>query len=140
MANLVYMALVFYVILVGPTAAQTTGTTSRGGGTNLANPYGAVSLPTTTATQTSSATTTGTAVTTGGSPIGSSSGTRSASGTQSSTSGTVGSTSSARTTAGGSSATGTAAVSNVPAWVLCPPAGATGLEPFVAGTRLSCAP
>jgi len=63
MAKLVYMALLFYVILVGPTAAQTTGTTSRGGGTNLANPYGAVSLPTTTATQTSSATTTGTAVT-----------------------------------------------------------------------------
>src|SRR5215469_17004326 len=106
MAKLVYMALLFYVILVGPTAAQTTGTTSRGGGTNLANPYGAVSLPTTTATQTSPAT---------------------ASGTQSSTSGTVGSTSSARATAGGSSATGTAAVSNVPAWVLCPPAGATGL-------------
>jgi hypothetical protein len=53
----------------------------------------------------------------------------------------VGSTSSARTTAGGSSATGTAAVSNnVPAWVLCPPAGAAGLEPFVAGTRLACAP
>ena len=37
------------------------------------------------------------------------------------------------------SATGTAS-SNVPTWLLCPPSGASGMEPFVAGTSLSCAP
>src|SRR5215469_7370824 len=36
-------------------------------------------------------------------------------------------------------ATGTAS-SNVPTWLLCPPSGASGMEPFVAGTSLSCAP
>src|SRR5262249_41889785 len=42
---------------------------------------------------------------------------------------------------GGSSASATgAASSNVPAWLLCPPPGASGIEPFVTGTNLSCAP
>jgi len=137
MAKRIYMALLFSVVLADPAAAQSSGVA----GTNLANPYDAVSLPTATATQTSAATTTGTAATSGGSTTGGSSATGSTIGTQPSTAPTAGSTSSARTTVGGSSATGTAAVSNgVPAWVLCPPAGATGLEPFVVGTSLSCAP
>jgi hypothetical protein len=38
------------------------------------------------------------------------------------------------------SATSPAASSRVPAWVLCPPSGASGLEPFLTGTNLSCAP
>jgi hypothetical protein len=135
------IALLLWVALIFSAAAQTAGTTGGVAGTNLANPYGAVSLPTGIATQTSSATTTGAAAASAGSATGSSAATGSASGTQSSTLGAAGSTSSARTTSGGSSATGTAGVStNVPAWILCPPAGAMGLEPFVAGTGLSCTP
>jgi hypothetical protein len=42
---------------------------------------------------------------------------------------------------GGSSGSATAAPSSgVPAWVLCPPSGALGMQPFLAGTDLSCAP
>src|SRR5215469_3912134 len=32
------------------------------------------------------------------------------------------------------------ASSNVPTWLLCPPAGASGNEPLLTGTKLSCAP
>jgi hypothetical protein len=152
MAKPFCIALLFWVALIFSAAAQTTGTSGGVAGTNLASPYGAVSLPTGIATQTGSATTTGAAaastgsttgaaVPAGGSTTGSSPAAGSASGSQASALGVAGSTSSARATSGGSSATGTAAVStNVPAWILCPPAGGTGLEPFVAGTGLSCAP
>jgi hypothetical protein len=41
----------------------------------------------------------------------------------------------------GSTATAPAAASNVaPAWILCLPPGATGEQPFLEGTDLSCAP
>jgi hypothetical protein len=29
---------------------------------------------------------------------------------------------------------------SVPAWLVCPPSGASGMQPFVTGTDLSCAP
>ena len=42
---------------------------------------------------------------------------------------------------GRSSPTGAATSSNsVPAWMLCPPSGASGIAPFLTGTGLSCAP
>jgi hypothetical protein len=34
----------------------------------------------------------------------------------------------------------TAPSSGIPAWVLCQPSGASGMQPFTAGTGLSCAP
>ena len=101
--------------LVLPAAAQTTGTTSGVGGITLANPYGAVTLPTTTATTATVGPTT--------------------------TAATGGSTTSGSARSAGSSGTGTTArSSSVPSWLLCPPTGAGGLAPFVTGTDLSCAP
>src|SRR6516162_1721344 len=49
------------------------------------------------------------------------------------------SSSSARSAGSSGSATGTAS-SNIPAWLLCPPSGASGMGAFVTGTSLSCAP
>jgi hypothetical protein len=40
----------------------------------------------------------------------------------------------------GQSSTGVPASGNVPAWLTCPPSGASGIAPFLAGTDLSCAP
>jgi hypothetical protein len=144
---------VLWLALTLPAAAQTAATTSSvpvaGGG--LANPYGAVNLPTTTntavtAAQTNSAAAALTATTPGGSTTGSSStgaasSTGSGSGSASSVATTGGSTTSGSTGSGNSSATGTTARSSTaPGWVLCPPTGASGLAPFVTGTDLSCAP
>jgi hypothetical protein len=42
--------------------------------------------------------------------------------------------------AGTSGSAATARANSAPAWVLCPPPGASGAEPFVDGTNLSCAP
>jgi hypothetical protein len=51
------------------------------------------------------------------------------------------SVSSSQATSGGSSGGTTAAPSvSVPGWVLCPPSGASGMQPFLNGTELSCAP
>ena len=116
--------------LVLPAAAQTTGTTSGVGGITLANPYGAVTLPTTTATTATVGPTT-TAAT--GSTSGGGGGSNGAA--------TGGSTTSGSARSAGSSGTGTTArSSSVPSWLLCPPTGAAGLAPFVTGTDLSCAP
>ena len=148
MAKPLRLALLLPVVLAASAAAQ-TATTSRGvTGTSLASPYGAVSLPANTITATSAATATpsssaagtGTGASSGGAASGASSATGS-SGTRSSTLGSVGAASSGRTASSGSSGGGAAGPSiNVPAWLLCPPAGAGGLAPFVAGTDLSCAP
>jgi hypothetical protein len=40
----------------------------------------------------------------------------------------------------GQSNAGVAASGNVPAWLTCPPSGASGIAPFLTGTDLSCAP
>jgi len=51
------------------------------------------------------------------------------------------SVSSSQATSGGSSGGTNAAPSlSVPGWVMCPPSGASGMQPFLNGTDLSCAP
>jgi hypothetical protein len=50
-------------------------------------------------------------------------------------------TSSSRAASGGSSGSATTAPSSgAAAWVVCPPSGASGVQPFLVGTDLSCAP
>lgn len=134
MAKRLYISLLFLIVLAGPAAAQTTATTSGTAGITLANLYGAVALPGTTATSSTAAAAPSTAVASPSSANGSSAG----SGAGPSTAPAA---SSATPGSSGSSKAGTAANSNnVPAWLLCPPSGATGMAPFVTGTNLSCAP
>src|SRR5215813_7842828 len=55
--------------------------------------------------------------------------------------GTAGATSPSGPISRGFSATATTAPpSGTPAWVLCPPSDASGLQPFLTGTDLSCPP
>jgi len=128
MARPLYMALLFSVVLADPAAAQTSGIA----GTTLASPYGAVTLLGTTVAPSTAATAPGNSAAStssgGGSGAGAGAGT---------------SAPAASPASGGSAAAGTATRSssnNVPAWLLCPPSGATGMAPFVTGTNLSCAP
>jgi hypothetical protein len=111
------------------TSTPATGSTSRGSATGSGSGGGA--------TGTGSSASGSRGSTSGGSATGSGSG-GGAAGTGSSASGGRGSTSSS---SGGSSGAATAApASSVPSWLLCPPSGAPGMEPFVTGTNLSCAP
>jgi hypothetical protein len=61
-------------------------------------------------------------------------------GTSSSTASPATTTSTTSAGASSSTASPAAASSTVPSWLLCPPLGASGMEPFIAGTNLSCAP
>jgi len=128
-----YMALLFLIVLARVAPAQTAATTGGVAGTSLANPYGALTLPGTT-TPSSGAAGQGSSTASTSSAGGSGSGAGAGSGASAAT----GAPASSR-----SAVTGTAArsgSSNVPAWLLCPPPGATGTAPFVTGTDLSCAP
>jgi len=128
-----YTGFLFSLMLAGPAAAQTAATTGGVAGTSLANPYGALTLPGTT-TPSSGAAGQGSSTASTSSAGGSGSGAGAGSGASAAT----GAPASSR-----SAVTGTAArsgSSNVPAWLLCPPPGATGTAPFVTGTDLSCAP
>ena len=130
MAKPLYMALLFSVVLADAAAAQTSGIA----GTGLANPYGAVTLPGATVAPPITATAPSNSAASTSSGGGSGTGAGAAPGT---------SAPAASPASGGSAAAGTAARSssnNVPAWLLCPPSGATGVAPFVTGTNLSCAP
>ena len=133
MVKPLYTAFLFSLMLAGPAAAQTTATTGGTAGTSLANPYGAVTLPgTTTPTSGAAGQSSSTASTS------SAGGSGSGAGGGSGASAAAGAPASSR-----SAATGTAArsgSSNVPAWLLCPPPGASGMAPFATGTGLSCAP
>src|SRR5947209_1540279 len=101
---------------VSPAAAATASTTTGGSSTGSA----------------------GAAPSTNGASGGSSGG---GSGGRSSAASNTGSTSSASAASGGSSGSPVAAPSSsVPSWVLCPPSGASGMQAFLAGTDLSCAP
>src|SRR5271167_3206523 len=105
-----------------------TGTSVSAGSSTIANPA--------TATQATPGTTTG------GSATGSAGGAPSTGGASGGASGSRSSTtSSSGANSGGSSGSAATAPSiSVPAWVLCPPSGALGLQPFLAGTDISCAP
>jgi hypothetical protein len=130
MAKPLYMALLFSVVLADLAAAQTSGVS----GTTVANPYGAVTLPGTTVAPSTAATAPSNSAASSSSGGGSGTGAGA---------GPVTSAPAASAALGGSAAAGTAARSssnNVPAWLLCPPSGATGMAPFVTGTGLSCAP
>jgi hypothetical protein len=130
MAKRVYMALLFSVVLGESAAAQTSGIAGAG----LTNPYGAVTLR---GTMTPSNGAAGS----NNSPTGVSTGVSSSVGAGSARSTTSAASSSGQSGSGGSSAPGTAAsTSSVPAWLLCPPSGASGMAPFLTGTNLSCAP
>jgi hypothetical protein len=161
------MGAVRYAVLVSiaaafPALAQTAatpggitrnGTVILGTGTSVSAVSPATSGTPAAATQATATTTTGgsTTVSAGGAPStggasggGASGGGASgggASGSRSSTPGISGSPSSSRAASGGSSGSATTAPSSsAPAWVLCPPSGASGMQPFLAGTDLSCAP
>src|SRR5215471_14193279 len=85
-----------------------------------------------------------TATTTGGPRSGSTAALTSPAGTstgRASTTGNARSASSSQATSGGSPGGAAPAPSvSVPGWVLCPPSGASGSQPFLNGTELSCAP
>src|SRR6516162_2249132 len=148
MMRLVSYATLFSVAIVAHAFAQTTvspsGVTS-GGVVNLGNNVTVLSTVTGANPSTVIATQPTTPTISGAAPGGSNAGTAttssSAGGGTASASGTPRARSSSSPSSGGSSAsaTGTAS-SNVPAWLLCPPSGASGTEPFVSGTSLSCAP
>jgi hypothetical protein len=142
------VAIAFLVALwsgsAPPASAQTAATGSGVAGTARATPYGGITLPSVTATATTTATTTaaastatkGSGASAGGSGAAASGSAAAAVGSGLGTSnGSATATNPATSTASAPAATGTA-----PAWLLCPPAGAGGSEPFVAGTNLSCAP
>jgi hypothetical protein len=61
-------------------------------------------------------------------------------GAGSSAAGNPGRATSARTTAGSAGSATGATSGGAPAWIVCPPSGALGTEPFLTGTGLSCAP
>src|SRR5215468_4815202 len=114
------------VVALGNSSTSLTATTT-GINASLAAPV-----------QSTSSTATGTTVagsTPGTAPTGAASGGGSAS-TPSSASRAA---SSASPAGSSGSATGVAS-SKVPNWLLCSPSGASGMEPFLAGTNLSCAP
>jgi hypothetical protein len=151
------MGAVRYAVLVSiaaafPALAQTAatpggvtrnGTVTLGAGTSASAVSPATSVTPAAATQATASTTTGGSTTgsAGGAPStsGASGG---ASGSRSSTPGISGSPSSSRPVSGGGSSGSatTAPSSSAPAWVMCPPSGASGIQPFLAGTALSCAP
>ena len=131
MVKPLYTAFLFSLVLAGPAVAQTAATTGGVAGTSLANPYGAVTLP---GTPTPSS---------GAAGQSSSTASTSSAGGSGSGAGAGSGTSAPAPASSRSAATGTAArsgSSNVPAWLLCPPPGASGMAPFVTGTDLSCAP
>jgi hypothetical protein len=129
MAKRLYVVLLLSVVLSGSAFAQISGTA----GGSLANPYGAVTLPGIT-------TPSGVAAGSNGPPAGTSVAGGSG-GAVSAPPATSASSSPGQSRSNGSSATGATAGSNsVPAWLLCPPSGASGLAPFLTGTNLSCAP
>jgi len=114
-------------ILANPSASSPILASPAASSPILANP--AASTPSTAGT-----------TTTGGSGSGSAGGVAS-SGGNSSTLGNAGATPSSAAVSRGSSATAaTAPSSSAPAWALCPPSGASGLQPFLTGTDISCAP
>jgi hypothetical protein len=120
MAKRLYIVLLLSVVLSGSAFAQTSGTAGAG----LTNPYGAVALP-------------GTAAGSSSPPAGAAAGAGGASAPLA----TSVSPLSGRSGSSSPSAPGPTKGSNsVPAWLLCAPAGALGMAPFLAGTNLSCAP
>ena len=137
----IYAALASIAVAL-PAAAQTPSTpgsivrggvvTLGAGSTLIVTPYGVGSASVQSAP----------VATTAGSGGGLGSGASSAGpvGARSIVTGNTGSASSARAGSGGSGSATGATSSGVPAWVLCPPSGALGLQPFLAGTDLSCAP
>jgi hypothetical protein len=128
-----HLALVLSIGLAVPAAAQNAAQNPVPG-TNIANPLGAVNLPATGTTSSPAASGSGTS--TAGASSGGGSGAASAG-----ASGSAAITSSGQSGSGGSSRAGAPASSGaVPAWLLCPPSGASGLAPFLTGTNLSCAP
>jgi len=148
MRDAVHYAVLVSIAAAFPALAQTAappaGVTSNGivtlgTGPSASAVFPASSVAPAAASQATSGTTTGGSATGGAS---STSGTAAgASGSPSGTPAVTGSTSSSRAGSGGSSGGAATAPSiSVPAWVLCPPSGASGIQPFLAGTDLSCAP
>jgi hypothetical protein len=126
------IVLFLCVALTGAAAAQTAGSSGAG----LATPSGAVQLPSSALASSTAATSSGASAAVGSSGAGSAAGAGSA---RSGTSTTA--ASSGQAGSGGSAGAGAPASSgNAPAWLLCPPPGATGIAPLLAGTSLSCAP
>jgi len=156
----VYAALIS-TAATAPGFAQTTATpysvTNRGivalGNNNTtglaATTTGVTANPATPTQSAASSTAPGTTPTAAGSPRAVPTGAATGAGNTSTLSGASQSTTSrpnasrAASSASAAGAAGSApgaASSNVPTWLLCPPLGGTGMEPFVVGTNLSCAP
>ena len=134
MVKPLYTAFLFSLISIAPGAAQTAATNGGVAGTTLANPYGAVTLRGTAATPSTAA----------AAPSSSAASAASAGGFGSGAGAGPGASAPAASPASGRASTagtrGRSNSNNVPAWLDCPPPGATGMAPFVTGTSLSCAP
>ena len=138
MHNPLHLALLLSVALAVPAAAQNAAQTPVAG-TNLANPFGAVNLPATGTASSTTASGSGTSTTGASSGGGFGAASTGSSGAAAVTS--SGQSGSGQSGSGGSSGAGAPAGSGaVPAWLLCPPSGSSGLAPFMTGTNLSCAP
>lgn len=115
-------ALLLTIAVAGPALAQTAGPATRTNpapGPNQGNP---VSLP---------------SIASGATPVPATTAAAAAGGAGGGRSAAGGGGSAGASNSGGS---GGGPSASAPAWLLCPPPGATAIAPFVAGTDLSCAP
>jgi hypothetical protein len=119
------------VVALGNSSTSLTATTT---GVN-ASPAALVQSTSSTSTGT-----TATGSTPGTAPTGGASGGGSASKPSSASPSTASRAASSASSAGSSGSATGVALSKVPNWLLCSPSGASGMEPFLAGTSLSCAP
>lgn len=156
--GLIGLAFVALLATAGSAPAQTTSnvgsTSQRNGfpsGGNAAAlptlaPSSSASATPTSGTTTSTTTTTSSTTSTTGSTGTSSTGATTGSGSRSASGGAGGGAAASGGGSGRSSAAtaGTSAAGTISFgstnWVLCPPPGASGIQPFLDGTGLSCAP
>jgi hypothetical protein len=131
MANRLPLPLLIFGALAMPAAAQTVARTPSAS-TGFATPDGAVQLPATGTASSTAALVSGSA--TGGTSSGLSSGIGASSAVR------VSPSAAAAFSGRSSGASGGTSSGTAPAWILCPPSGVTGMEPFLTGTPLSCAP
>ena len=140
-----FRTLLVSLVTAFPALAQTTavpGGVTRNGIVTLGTGSSALAAPTYANPTTSTPSTPGTtAAASGTSSVAGVASGGGAAGNRSTTLGGTGAAPSARAASGGSAGSATTApASGAPAWVVCPPPGALGTQPFVAGTDLSCAP
>jgi hypothetical protein len=128
-----------------PGGITRNGTVTLGTGTSTPAVSPTTNVNPTATTQATPSTTAGGSATgsAGGAPSTSGASGGATSGVSGGVSGSRSSTTSSSRPASGGGSSGSAATapsSSAPAWVLCQPSGSSGMQPFLAGTNLSCAP